>query len=210
MRQELLERSERWRRSQSRTLPRPLVEREDFKRLARARQLQIGFDLQKLEAIAGEIDAWFLCSKEEQEAELGLAMFLGSLEAKIEVTQEHKNIEAEGENFSWWIFRNEWHPDILYEQSLATIIPQTLTEKLNEPPFRIGDTLEAFLVWLRRQNSHLCGALDALYDAKDYETVYVYICASFIFLWTIYLGLRRAMLSGHYGLAQREQGASSG
>lgn len=201
MRQGLLERSERFNRVQSRILPQPLVERGDFKQLGPLRQLQIGFDLQRLERIAGKIESWFLCSKEEQD-ELGLGTFLAEVKVDIEVAQKQADITVEGANFSWWIFHFHWIPGILKEQTCDTIVPLALKDRLNERLPPIGGNAEEFLAWLKRQNAYLGETFDVLYDAKDYETVYVQMCAIFIFLITIYLGVHRAWLSGHYGLPQ--------
>lgn len=193
-----LQRSRRARLPESRSLPRPLTERDDFKRLPKSRQISILNELRGLEEIAVEIDAWLLCSKSEQE-NYGIGVFLSGLEAHIEVAREHKHTIGQGENFSWWIFRDSWYPDELSRLSFEEILPDILRQRLNEDVPRVGDSLDNYMAWLKRQGENVFASFDDFYRAQDYVTVYIHGCAIFAYLSAIYLGLLRAKFSGHYG-----------
>jgi len=120
------------------------------------------------------------------------------MEAYLGLVQQEKYIDAPGENFSWWIFRDSWWPDTMRERSIATLLPEGLRRRLNEPVPEIGVSLNDYLAWLQRQNAYLGEALDRFYAAKNYDTVYIQICAIFIYLAGLGLGLQRARLDGYF------------
>ncbi|GEM_PF-6027719 len=200
MRQAFLERSPRWKRVQSRALPAPLVQRDDFQRLSQERRHYLETSLRRVEElVSAQIEAWFLCSKAERE-NWRLGVFLSTLEADIEIAREHiPPAGANGENFSWWIFRDDWYPEDLRHKPFDRLLPKQLKMRLSKDVPRVGDGLTDYLAWLKRQNVYLGESLDEFYAAKNYRTVYVHACAIFTYLAAIYLGLMRAKLSGHYG-----------
>lgn len=193
-----LEKSSRWALLSTRSLPIPLLHREDFKRLHPLRQRGIAADLRRLEELAVEIDAWFSCSDSEQES-IGIGGFLTSLEAHVEVKRENIIAEAPGDNFSWWIFRDSWYPDEFRRQPFVEILSHPLKQRLSDKVPEVGEHVKGYLDWLERQNFHLTESFDELYCAKEYMAVYVHICAILAYVAAIDLGLMRARLSGHYG-----------
>lgn len=182
-----------------RVLPQPLREHGSFKRLPKLRQINVETQLRALEEVAVEIDAWFSCSETEQ-ARLGIGVFFSNLEVHIEVAREHKHMDAAGENFSWWIFRDSWYPDDFRGRSFDKILPESVRQRLNEEVPRVGDNLETYMSWLKRQGDYLSASFDEFYGAQDFGTVYIQVCAIFCYLSALYLGLLRAKLSGHYGV----------
>ena len=195
---EFLQKSPRLVTVESRTLPRPLSDRDDFKRLPLTRKLQLASSLKSMEEVPVAIDGWFLSVGEEPEATSEYGVLFSSLEAKIEVMLSGNFIRAEGDNFSWWIFRDSWYPDILSHKSMVTILPNSLRRALSEQLPQVGDDLPQYLGWLEQQKNFLFDSFDQLYAATDYSVVYVQTCAIFAYLSAIYLVLQRARLTGYY------------